>query len=93
MKYLRKRLGVVNDGFCKSKVPANVRIHAVINRYVAKMSEKGWIPYVAPSSGNAFAQYEAYVHLCKPVNKSERTEMLSRAKDHGWDIINLKWGN
>ena len=86
MRYLRKRLTVINDGFCKSEIPANKRIDKVIDRYVTKMSKKGWIPHVGVSCGNDFAQYEAYVRMCFPKNKSERELAHSAATD--WKFNN-----
>jgi hypothetical protein len=84
MKSIRKRLTVKNDGFCNSNKPANERIDPVINRYAVKMQEKGWIPYCAVSAGNAFANYEAYVRLCKTNDPEEKKEMESRAIEQGW---------
>ena len=66
MRYLRKRLTVKNDGFCESKIPAVDRIEIVIGRYIQKMSRKGWVIHLPTSAGNSFAEYEAYVWLCKP---------------------------
>lgn len=84
MRYTKKRLTVINDGFCNCKKPASERIDAVINRYVKKMDQRGWIPYCAPTAGNAFTVYEAYVRLCKPLNDDEKKEMESRALESFW---------
>ena len=67
---LRKRLAVKNDGFCNCKKSAKYRIDVVINRYLAKMSKKGWYPTSSPAAGNCFAFYEAIIYMQKPDSQS-----------------------
>ena len=86
MRTIKKRLCVINDGFCKSSKLASERIIKVVDRYVFKMSKKGWIPYCRTSSGNAFFNYEAYVRLCKPTTSEEKSEIISRALTEGWEL-------
>lgn len=71
MRSIKKRLVVKNDGFAKSKKPANERIDLVINRYLEKMSNKGWIPSSRISAGNAFFVYECYVRMVKPSTEKD----------------------
>lgn len=78
MRYIKKRLTVKNDGFCRSKKPADERIMAVVERYVAKMAKKGWVPYLDICGGNAFFCYEAYVRMAKPKNQEGLIYLLEK---------------
>lgn len=92
MRQIKKRLTVVNDGFTKREcAPANKRIDAVINRYVAKMSKNGWVPFVTPSTGNSFAEYEAYVRMVKPTNDKEIKSAMEEAIECGWELNQGVW--
>ena len=62
---IRKRLSCVNRGTGLAAARENgVAIDKIITRYVDKMKVRGWsLDYV--TSGDAFFQYEAYVHMSK----------------------------
>jgi hypothetical protein len=78
MRYLKKRLTIVN------KEKNRERMAVVINRYVKKMAEKGWVPRLGVSSGNSFFYWEAYVWMCKP-NNAEKQEAIKTAIEQRWE--------
>ena len=85
MRYLKKRLTVVN------KENNQERMAIVINRYVEKMSKKGWIPLVGISAGNSYFYWEAYVRMCLPKNAEEREKAVKDAFENGWQCKNGVW--
>ena len=95
MRHLRKRITVINDGFCNCKKPADERVLAAALRYINKRS--GWYPTFY-SCGNSFAQYEAYVHMIKPKTTTEQEYARNKAIEEGWQFrktvcIGKEWGN
>lgn len=80
MRSLRKRVVVINDGFAKSKISARQRINIVVNRYLEKMSKKGWIP-TRVSTGDNFAEFEAYISMAKPDDEKEKEYLIKDGVD------------
>ncbi|MDX8400926.1 MAG: hypothetical protein R8K20_11875 [Gallionellaceae bacterium] len=91
MREIRKRLTCANR---HDQEKNNIAIHNVLETYVSKMEQKGWIfvdRWAGISSGNSFFQYELYVSLSKPsspkdfnaIAKSELSTVLDKVEEKG----------
>ena len=89
MRSIKKRLTVKNDGFAKTSKSADCRMNNVVNRYLKKMSMKGWIPLYV-SAGNAFFVYESYIRMVSP-SAEEIEQYEKNAVSEGFIKENGAW--